>query len=209
MFSYIDEITRELTEQKYWQLPNDTISANSSAVIINCVYKRLLILRRSWIEVFEPPGPSSSIDGPAGRTHSRLHSSSPSLVFNTAIGAVLPDETAWKDAYVADPTCRIILDLIANPSLMAKANLSKIHSSYRSPLRRGLIILQKNMLVIKEPIKHESVYRCLQIVPRDLQNIVLLPFVPTQLAAILALTRLSSAYACISSGLDSTRIARK
>ena len=70
----------------------------------------------------------------------------------------------------------MILALIANLSLVVKANLSKIHSSYRGPLHRGLIILRKGMLVIKEPIKHESAHRCLQIVPRDLRNIVCIAF---------------------------------
>ena len=70
----------------------------------------------------------------------------------------------------------MIMDLIANPSLVVKANLSKIHSSYRGPLRHGLSALQKGMLIIKEPIKHESAYRCLQIVPCDLRNIVFIAF---------------------------------
>ena len=50
----------------------------------------------------------------------------------------------------------MILDLIANPSFVVKSNLSKIHSSYCGPLRHGLFILRKSMLVIKEPIKHSQ-----------------------------------------------------
>ena len=85
---------------------------------------------------------------------------------------MLPDEKAWKDAYVTDLECSTIMDLIANPYLVMKANLSKIHSSYRDPLRRGLLVFQKGMLATKEPIKHESAYQCLWIVSRDLRNIV-------------------------------------
>ena len=94
MISYTDEITRKLAERKYWQLLEDTIPAHSSAVIVNCVYERLLILRQSSLDVFKPTELSFSIDGPAGQTCSQLQASSPLLVFNTAIGAVLPDETA-------------------------------------------------------------------------------------------------------------------
>jgi hypothetical protein len=158
MFLYTDEITNKLAERKYWQLLKDATPAHSSAAIVNRVYKRLLILHRSSLDVFEPAEPSSSIDGPTGQTRSRLQSLLPLLVFNTVIGAVIPDETAWKDAYVANPDCRVILHLIANPSLVMKAHLSKIHSSYCSPLRRCLIFLQKSMLLIKGPIRHESAY---------------------------------------------------
>ena len=167
MFSYTNEITCKLAERKYWQLLEEAIPAHRFAAIVNCVYKRLPILRQSSLDIFKPAEPSSSIDGPAGQTCSRLQSSSPLFVFDTVIGAVLPNETAWKDAYVADLDCRILV-LIANSSLVVKAHLPKIHSSYRGPLRHGLIILQKNVLVIKEPTKHESAYRCLRIVPRDL-----------------------------------------
>ena len=55
-----------------------------------------------------------------------------------------------------DPECRMIMDLITNPSFVMKAILSKIHSRYRGPLRRGPIVLQKGILIMKEPIKHES-----------------------------------------------------
>ena len=92
--SYTDKITRKLAERKYWPLLKDAIPAHSSAAIVNCVYERLLILRQSSLDVFEPAEPSFTTDGPAGQTRSRLQTSSPSLVFNTAIGAVLPDETA-------------------------------------------------------------------------------------------------------------------
>ena len=70
----------------------------------------------------------------------------------------------------------MILDLIASPFLLVKATVSKIHSSYPDPLRRDLIVLRKSMSVIKEHIKYESVYRCLQIVPHDLKSVVFIAF---------------------------------
>ena len=153
MFSYTDKVTRKLAEQKYWPLLEDAIPAHSSAAIIRCVYKRLLILRQLLLDVFEPAEPSSTIDGPAGQTHSRQTTSSLMLVFNTAIGAVLPDKAAFKDDYVANLECRMILDLIVNPSLVVKANLSKIHSSYRGLLCCGLIILQKGLIQLTDAAK--------------------------------------------------------
>ena len=83
----------------------------------------------------------------------------------------------------------MILDLIANPSLVMKENVSKIHSSYRGLLHRGLIVLWKSMLVIKEPIKHESAYRCLWIVPRDLRNIVFIAFHANPISGHLGLNK--------------------
>ena len=149
MFFYTNEITRKLAERKYWQLLENNIPSHSSAVIVNCIYEHLLILRQSSLDVFKPAEHSSTIDGRAYQTRIRQSASSPLPVFNTAIGAVLPDETAWKDAYVANPECHMIFELIANPSLVVKVDLSKIHLSYHGPLRRDLIILRKSMLVIK------------------------------------------------------------
>ena len=57
---------------------------------------------------------------------------------------------------MADLKYRMILDLIASSSLVVKANLSRIHSSYLGPMRCGLSVLRKGILIIKEPIKHKS-----------------------------------------------------
>jgi hypothetical protein len=57
------------------------------------------------------------------------------------------------------------MDLVANPSLVVKTNLSKVHSSYRFHLSSGLIVLVKYLLIIKEPITHEAAYWCLWTVP--------------------------------------------
>ena len=41
------------------------------------------------------------------------------------------------------------MDLIANPSLIKKENLEKLHSIYRGPMRRSLIAMSREMLSSK------------------------------------------------------------
>ena len=68
------------------------------------------------------------------------------------------------------------MDLIANPSLVKKEHLEKLHYIYRGPMRCGLIAMDKGMLVFKEPILGDATYRVLRIVPRDLCTIVFITF---------------------------------
>ena len=68
------------------------------------------------------------------------------------------------------------MDMIANPSLVMKKNLQKLDSAYRGPLRRGLVLLERGFLVLKEQVDYQSVHRVMRIVPRDLRNIVFIAF---------------------------------
>ena len=67
--------------------------------------------------------------------------------------------------------------MVGNPGLTkAKSNMEKLHPSYRAPICKGLICLENGMLILKEPITGEQIYRHLRIVPKDLYNIVFVAF---------------------------------
>ena len=70
------------------------------------------------------------------------------------------------------------MNLIANPYLVVKENLSRLYSSYCGPLRRDLSVLEIGMGITKETIKHKSAYRyiCLRIVSCGLRNIIFVAF---------------------------------
>ena len=158
MFGYTENMTQKLAKKKNWRLMADGIPTNSLAAIVNCIFEILLLLRKYSVDVFNPSTPDFKLDAPEACTHSRQPSSSSSLSFSSAIGAVLPNTQTWKQAYVADPKCRIIMDLITNPFLVVKVKLAKINSSYHGTLHHGLIVLESKILIIKEPIKHKSTY---------------------------------------------------
>ena len=99
-------------------------------------------------------------------------SCSPVHVFSAVVGARLPSETAWKEAYQADKECKLMFDIIKKPSMNRNDNLSKLHHVYRGPMRRNLIVIDRGMLVLLEAIASESVTRKLRIVPRDLRQII-------------------------------------
>ena len=50
--------------------------------------------------------------------------------------------------------------------------MEKLHYSYRGTIRRKLVVMDECIIILKEPIKGESTYRKLRIVPRNLRQIV-------------------------------------
>ena len=94
-------------------------------------------------------------------------------MFSAAIGARLPDAEVWNQTYNAGKDCLLLIEMVGNPSLVKKkTNMDKLHYVYRGPMRKGLICLDRGMLLLKEPISDKQLYRYLRIVLRDLQNIV-------------------------------------
>ena len=57
-----------------------------------------------------------------------------------------------------------------------RANIERLHYSLCGPTRQGLILVERGMSIIKEPIKGECALHRLQLVPRDLRHIVLIVF---------------------------------
>ena len=129
MFYLNDKLSLKLAESKFFHLLEAGIPGRTSYTLITCVYERLLTLRRDSIDFFGAEGSPDSV--------------SPISTFSSAIGARLPDYIVWKSSFSADKEFQLMMDLIANPSLVKKINLEKLHHVYQAPMRRGLITMEK------------------------------------------------------------------
>jgi hypothetical protein len=72
--------------------------------------------------------------------------------------------------------CVAIWRLVLNPGSICKDTLKDIHYVYRQPLRQSHIVIEDEMLILREPICGSSSYTRLQIVPLDLCNILFVAF---------------------------------
>ena len=141
------------------------IPAKTSSYVLQLCHDRLIDIRNANIQIYNP---DHQYTAPAAMCN---------VFVNGSIGSRLPDDSAWRQAYDADPETRLIMDMIANPSLVTKANLSQIHSSFRMPLRQQLLVMEQGMIIYREPLGFGSTTYCkLRLVPSSLQNIVFIAF---------------------------------
>ena len=139
--------------------------------IIDTVVTCLLDITRVLVEMYQPAAAEDlsddsddDWDAVAYRTRSRTKaftSQTPGLIFSSVVGARLPDDEAWSKAYLGDPECKLIMDMIRNPGLMVRKTLRQVDSSYQGPLRRDLIAPQRGFITLKEPVEYQSVHRVL------------------------------------------------
>jgi hypothetical protein len=67
--------------------------------------------------------------------------------------------------------------MITNPSRINNESLQKIHSSSRMPLRESLLVLENDMIVLREPIGDGSSSYCkLRLVPESLRGVIFIAF---------------------------------
>ena len=107
----------KIAELDFFHLLDTGIQEKTSALIINCVYERLISIMKNSLDIFEP-----KFDAPAFRTRGNSASTSPAIVFFNAGGDKLPSNAAWKSAYSEDKECSLMMDLIGNPSMIKKPN---------------------------------------------------------------------------------------
>ena len=97
MFGLTENISLKLAEFDLFHLLDAGIPGKTSALLINCVYERLISIRNNSLDIFEP-----EVDASALRTRVNRASTSPEIVFSNAFGAKLPSYAAWKAAYSAN-----------------------------------------------------------------------------------------------------------
>jgi hypothetical protein len=95
---------------------------------------------------------------------------------NGAIGTCLPSHTCWVEAYGNHPACIAIRDLVLNPGKICKAWLSEVHYAYHQPMRQSHIVIEDEVVILREPIHGSTSYTRLQIVPEELRNILFVAF---------------------------------
>jgi hypothetical protein len=95
---------------------------------------------------------------------------------NSAICTRLPSRERWLQAYQNDVELSAVRKLVLNPSLICNQSLLKVNQNYCRPLRQSLISVKDDMLILKEPIGGMSSYTRLQLVPRELFNVLFVAF---------------------------------
>jgi len=159
-----DDITYKLSHPSYVFLLDGAVPARVSAWIFDHIFEKLIEIRNSNCEVFDPArhaAPAAAIQA----------------FVNGAVGTRLPSEDVWKEAYESDEEMSAIKSIVQNPATATKENLMKVDANYRSPLRNSMIVLENNSLVLREQIGlRPSSYVKLRIVPPKLREIIFIAF---------------------------------
>jgi hypothetical protein len=137
--------------------------SKTSAWLFEQVHSHLVNLRDSNSEVFLP----NQFAAPAATIQTLM---------NGAICTRLPSQECWLEAYHNDVELSAVRNLVLNPSLICNQSLSKVNHNYCRPLRQSLISVKDDMLILKEPIGRMSSYTRLQLVPRELFNVLFVAF---------------------------------
>ena len=137
--------------------------------VVTTAVRYLLEVARGSVKIFQPAKPADceaksddELNAPTFRTRSHARTFGSlllPLIFSSAVGAKLPNDKAWSRAYQDNPECKLIMDMIANPSLIMKKNLQKLNSAYRDPLRRGLVLLERGFLCSRSRLGTSSFIR--------------------------------------------------
>ena len=162
-FRLIDALTYKLSHPSAHFLLDSAIPMRTSCYVFDIIHSRLQSIRDANSELLDP----SHFAAPAATCQAFL---------NGAIGTKLPDSSRWIKAYDADPECALIRRLIVNPSLVSKRTLADVHFRYRQPLRASCIVIEQDMLVLREPLAGDESFIKLRIVPISLRNILFIAF---------------------------------
>ena len=88
----------------------------------------------------------------------------------------MPLHLRWTQAYNSGTDMVTIKRLVLNPSLISNATLADVNYNYKILLRKSYICIEDNMLIFKEPFIGSTLFTCLQIVPKELYNIIFIAF---------------------------------
>jgi hypothetical protein len=69
-----------------------------------------------------------------------------------------------------------IRDLITNPSKISNTTLNTVNYNYWSALRQSFIVIEDDMLILREPVRGGSSFTCLQLIPKEFYNIIFVAF---------------------------------
>eukprot|EP00978_Attheya_sp_CCMP212_P003452 scaffold7141_cov56-Attheya_sp.AAC.2 len=89
---------------------------------------------------------------------------------NGIINDELPSEKAWEHAYIRDPSTKKIINMLKKPFLITTDELTKVHSSFRGPIRESQVKMIDGRLCFFEPVANSTKAIKLIIVPKDLYH---------------------------------------
>ena len=163
-FGLNDDLTYKLSLPQFKFSSDSAIPARTSVWILDHVDERLRELRDSSVQVFDP----SQYAAPVSMCQTFV---------NGAIGDRLPNVSAWKSGYAKCPEMALLVEMINMPSKITKKNLLRVNHNFRGPLRQSLIVIESDMLVLREPHgSGSSDYTKLRIVPPSLRNALFICF---------------------------------
>ena len=162
-FNLIDSIQYRISHEKYRYGLDASMPARTSAWLFDQVHSHLVFLRDSNCEVFQP----NQFAAPAATIQTLV---------NGAICTRLPSRDRWISAYNNDSELCLVRELAQNPSQITNKRLSEVDHNYRGPLRNSQISIEDGMLILQEPICGSTSYTRLQLVPRELRNILFVAF---------------------------------
>ena len=116
-------------------------------------------LRDSTSEVFSP----DQFAAPAATIQTLV---------NGAVCTTLPSRERWLQAYSNDLELCAVREFTLNPSTISNKALAEVNHNYHGPLRQSNILVENDMLIMREPIAGTLSYTRLQLVPRELMNIL-------------------------------------
>ncbi len=162
-FGLLKRLQYQLSHESYKFELDASMPSKMSAWLFEQVHSHLVNLRDSNSEVFL----TNQFAAPAATIQTLV---------NGATCTCLPLQERWLEAYHNDVELSAVHNLVLNPSLICNQSLSKINHNYCGPLRQLLISVEDDMLILKEPIGGTLSYMHLQLVPRELFNVLFVAF---------------------------------
>jgi len=95
---------------------------------------------------------------------------------NSAVCTILPSQEQWLHAYNNDVELCAVQELVLNPLTINNKVLAEVNHNYCGPLSQSNILVENDMLIMREPIAGTLPYTRLQLVPRELRNILFVAF---------------------------------
>jgi hypothetical protein len=162
-FGLIEQIQYRLSHERHRFSLDASMPGRTSAWLFEQVHSHLVCIRDDNSEVFSP----NQFAAPAATIQTLV---------NGAICSRLPSHDRWVKAYANDSELLVIRELILNPSKICNESLSKVNYNYRGALRKSLLLIENDMIILREPIVGSDSYTRLQVVPRELYNIIFVAF---------------------------------
>jgi hypothetical protein len=162
-FNLVDKLQYRLSHERYKYGLDTSMPAKTSAWIFEQVHSHLVHQRDLNSKVFLP----NQFAAPAATIQTLV---------NGVVCTRLPTRDQWLQAYNNDVELCAVRELVLNPLMINNQALAKVNHNYCGPLRQSLISVENNMLILKEPIGGTSSYTRLQLVPRELSNILFIAF---------------------------------
>jgi hypothetical protein len=82
----------------------------------------------------------------------------------------------WIRIYDNNAEMCLIREFVQSPLQITNKRLSEKNYNYHGPLRQSPILIEDGMLIVKELICGSAFYTRLQLVPRELRNILFIVF---------------------------------